>query len=99
MLDQSLVLQEHERRIAELEQALAARTNPRLRHYNENRKARAARLDDAIRRVLAAAGPVKLTAKAVLKRLDLVALQWPDISVRTVSEHMAAIRSSTQATP
>ena len=87
------LLQDLRRRIEALEHAQRRyRSNPA--EHNARRAATASQLHRAIQAVLATASqPNRLTAKHVIRKLDLDALGKPNLSLRTVRQHLAAIRT------
>lgn len=94
------LLQDLKHRVEAIERALASRGSPGLRRHNAEKVARAERLRDAVRQVLANEPlPSRLQAKHVRRRLNLAALAAqgvPEPSLRTLRFHLAAIRGRTQ---
>ncbi|HWG75363.1 MAG TPA: hypothetical protein VN660_01045 [Steroidobacteraceae bacterium] len=91
-----VALQDLERRIEALERSRLAPSE--FAAYNAAKIAQAVRLQEAIAKVLAVASqPYRLTAKHVIRELDLTALGCPKLALRTVRKHMAALRGTTRA--
>jgi len=71
-----------------------------LQRHNAAKKAKAAGLHAAIRAALDVSPQSRrVTAKHVLRALDLEALGYPTLSLRAIRAHMALIRGSTRVVP
>lgn len=80
------------RRVEALERS-QSRHRHSLAAYNARRAAAAGELHRAIAAAMGASPePQKLSAKQVIRALDLQTLGCPEVSLRTVRHHMQAIR-------
>jgi len=97
---EAMLLQDHERRLAALERfrLRAEDAMDALQRHNAAKKAKAAGLHAAIGAVMGGSTQHRrITAKHVLRALDLAALGYPTLSLRAIRVHMAMIRGSKRA--
>jgi hypothetical protein len=88
------LIEEHNKRIADLERARAVAARESLRSRNATRQAEGSRLRSAISAILTA-HPEYATAKHVLRALPLSDLGRSEPpSVRTVQWHIRAVRNA-----
>ena len=89
-----MLLQDLKRRVEALESARRRQRNG-IARYNAHRAAAATELHRAIQAIWTASPqPHRLTAKHVIRELDLNALGCPNLSLRAVRHHLRAIRGS-----